>query len=294
MNSEQKFKTKRLDKIQSGFGQYFIVIALILVICCTAFVLLMFRTNILLNVDEIVQNSVIHVRPSATSVSVSSQLMDDNLGEQTSSAQSPTGDFDQSVYDKLIAAKFSEAKSVAMTYAYSTFAPLYGTETAIGIMANVQAEGTLGAVEDSFARLHAHGFSLPSGKTIVSSQADVEYLKSWDSSSSAIDHGVKKGSCGFGMAQMSWGRRVKLCDFYLQYVTDYNDLKSMAYAEIAHMGSELEDGGAYNSVVKHCSGKSATEAARVVCLEYEVPANRYVAAVIRSGYAARIQQILSN
>lgn len=292
----KKLRVNKIDKTTSPFGRYMMVCVSVLCICSAAVVMLLFRTNTILNVDDIVnEDDILRVQPSATSVSVTKNLLDQQAANSSLSAigSGEVGSFDQSVYDKLVDAGYGKDKSLAMTYAWCTFSGKYGPEFALGVMANIKAEGAPGVVEHAFSKSHAHGFSLPSGGTEVKSTEDVEYLKAWDHTSEVKDKGVKKGSCGFGMAQMSFGRRVRLCDAYLANVTDYSDKHQLAIAEVAYIDAELAEGGAYDSVPKKCKGKSAEECAKIVCTEFESPANEQSQAVIRSGYIDKLKRTLS-
>lgn len=290
-----KFKTNSIDKMTSPFGRYFVVCALVIIMIACATILVLFRTNTVLNVDTLVSDSMItKVQPTTTSVSVIKSIIED---EQSSAYSTPigsgeVGSFDQSIYDKFIAAGYDEEKSLAITYAWCTFSGKYSPEFAIGLMANILSEGSAGAVEQAFSIKHAHGFSLPSGKAFVQDAADVEYLKAWDSKSKTKDKGVQKGSCGFGMAQMSFDRRVRLCDAYLAHVSDYKDKHQLATAEIAYIDSEVATGGHFDNVPKACEGKSYEECAKIICLKFEMPASPQTQAVIRANKVAKLKQTL--
>lgn len=291
----KKLKFNKIDRTTSPFGRYLMVCVSVLCLCSAAVVMILFRTNTVLNVDDAVgAANILKIQPSATSVSVSRSLLEQQSAGGASAAigSGEVGSFDQSVYDKLMGGGYGEDKSLAMTYAWCTFSGKYSPEFALGVMANIKAEGAPGVVEHAFSKSHAHGFCLPSGKSEVQDAADVEYLKAWDSTSEVKDKGVKKGSCGFGMAQMSFGRRVRLCDAYLANVTDYKDKHQLAIAEIAYIDAELAEGGAYDNVPKKCAGKSAEECAKIVCTDFESPAHEQSQAVIRSGYISKLKRVM--
>lgn len=291
-----KYEMNKLDRMMSPIGRYLVTGILILLILGAAFVLLVFKTNKILDVDnKVAESNYLRTKPVTTNVDVVKQFLAVGDGEAEpiiGTGSSSAEGFDQQVCDKLKAGGYSEDKAIAMTYAWCAFSEKYGKEFAIGVMANVNAEGTLGAVEQKFSISHAHGFSLPSGKSVVQSAADVEYLKAWDSTSTVRDKGVQKGSCGFGISQMSFDRRVRLCAVYLKTVTDYKSVDQMASAEIKYIDSEIADGGNFDHVPKACVGKSPEECASIVCEKFEIPNHLAAQKVIRAGYASNIKKIM--
>ena len=64
-----------------------------------------------------------------------------------------------------------------MAIAYELVNPTLGTDAAIGLMANIVAEGDCGVVEYEFSREHDHGFSLPSGESKITTYSDLNYLE---------------------------------------------------------------------------------------------------------------------
>lgn len=203
---------------------------------------------------------------------------------------------DDQVYQALKNAGYG--KAYALAAAYKAAAPVYGQNFAIGLMANIQAEGSYGVVEYTFSssgHYHdTHGFSLPSGSTKVKNATDVQYLinESWDTSTK---HSYGKGecsprSCGFGSIQWSFDRRIGLAKKYLSCLSVYDD-EHMGAVEVAYMMDEFA--GGYHPVVEHCDGKSPEDCARVICKEYEIPKNASAAAEVRAGNATAIKNILS-
>lgn len=86
---------------------------------------------------------------------------------------------------------------------------LFSDEFIIGLLANMEHEGTPGKVEGAFANCGQYGFRMPSGKNIIQDKADIDYLLSWTIVDDEYIAGcVRKGSCGVSSLQWSFGRRI--------------------------------------------------------------------------------------
>lgn len=205
----------------------------------------------------------------------------------TSGSSSNGVAYNEEVYQKLLNSDY-KGKAMALAMAYTQLEPLYGENFAFGVMGNIFAEGDFGVVEYTFSQKHPYGFSLPSGGTSVTSEADIDYLIAWDSTT---DSGSpKKGSCGLGIIQWSWGRRVAVATKYKSIVTDYSDVNQFAAAEISFMADEFA--GEYKNVADECSGQSAYDCARYVCLDYEKPSEKKTKQFTRATYAQEIYNLI--
>ena len=199
----------------------------------------------------------------------------------------------EQVYNILKDSKFKD-KAKILSIVYSVAVPKYGKEFAIGMMANVYAEGAPGEVEEAFSRYHYWGFKMPSGKETIQNKEDLEYLLNWDSTSKAKDsHGYQKGSVGVGLCQWSFGRRIGVLKKYEETVKNFTE-DEFAAAEINFMLEEFGDSGYKSKVVDKSLGKGCEEAAKNICLYYEVPANRQAAAVKRSNYAKDLYSLIGS
>ena len=166
-------------------------------------------------------------------------------------------------------------KAEAMAIAYELVNPTLGTDAAIGLMANIVAEGDCGVVEYEFSREHDHGFSLPSGESKITTYSDLNYLENWTSTDqNKYGENTKKGSCGVGSIQWSFGRRILLIGFYKQYITNDSEVtnNNLSLGESAMMGNELTPGSTYyNTVSSHVTNGTVEEWAEAFCDYYVKP-----------------------
>lgn len=180
-------------------------------------------------------------------------------------------------------------KAEAMAIAYELVNPTLGTDAAIGLMANIVHEGNYGVVEYSFSTdsghyYKDHSFRLPSGGSIVSTKADLDYLKaqSWNLTAQHVlgydDNGdpryCKPESCGLGCVQWSFGRRLALIDKYYEVLGDNNTItdEMKQTAECLHMSVELTPGSTYyNTVSSHVTNGTVEEWAEAFCDYYVKP-----------------------
>jgi len=173
----------------------------------------------------------------------------------------------------------SKADSLAVAYDV-VIAAGYSVKCAIGLMANLVAEGNYGIVEYAFSSSHNFGFYLPSGGVKCKTIADINYVKNWTTDKNAgskkmSTYTLYKGSCGFGSVQWSYDRRVnfaKVCLNIMKKDSDVNDA-NWAAAEATFIAQELKN-GYYNSVANAANnaGGSVEAWAEAFTDKYERPA----------------------
>lgn len=207
--------------------------------------------------------------------------------DSSSSARKVEIEVDADVYKKLQGTPY-EGKAKVMAATYKRLAPKYGVNFAIGMLGNVNGEGTYGLVEYSFSKRHAYGFSLPSGGFVIKSAEDATYAKNWDSVTHTGD--PQKGSCGVGSVQWSFDRRVLLCEKYLSNCSTYSD-EELSMVEHLYMEDELA--GSESGAVTACNGLSAGDCAYTICTVYERPDAKEARGAERKAYAEDIERILA-
>ena len=149
----------------------------------------------------------------------------------------------------------------------------YSVECAIGLMANVFAEGNYGIVEYAFSKKHNFEFYLPSGGVKCKTIKDIEYVRNWTTHNDGNSK-LKKGSCGFGSVQWSFGRRVQFADVCLSIMKNDSDVNdtNWAIAEAKFISQELKN-GYYNEIQKAANqaGGSIEDWAEAFTDKYERP-----------------------
>jgi len=154
----------------------------------------------------------------------------------------------------------------------------YSTKTAIGLMANLVAEGNYGVVEYSFSTSHCYNFRLPSGSTNGKAKTieDIKYVRDWPIRTEKTRcNGLNKGSCGFGSVQWSFDRRVNFANTCLQIMktdADVND-NNWRLAEANFIMKEFKKGGYYNTIANAAksAGGSVEDWAEAFTDTYELP-----------------------
>ena len=168
----------------------------------------------------------------------------------------------------------SKADSLSLAY-YTLLNNGYSMECAIGLMANLFAEGNYGIVEYSFSKNHSYGFNLPSGGFKCKTIRDIIYVRDWTTSNNGSGK-LKKGSCGFGSVQWSFERRVNFANVCLSIMKDDSDVNddNWAIAESTFITQELKN-GYYNSISKAAikAGGSVGDWAEAFTDKYERPQN---------------------
>ena len=226
--------------------------------------------------------------------------------------------YNKEVYDILVANSKYSAKALALASVYAALEPEYGKDFAIGMMANIFAEGNFGLIEgiwtsDSPTRTKTyqltcschngkwtypywgkvgedvHAVCTADGNGTTKVNADrVQYL---------LDN-IPDGTSGIGVGIVGWsgGRRVGLLQTYQSSCTTYSQ-DELAIAEVLFMKQELKpnysDGYYYNLTVVPCAGKSASECARIICEKYEAPAAGDSQKNIRAANATELASLLS-
>ena len=210
-----------------------------------------------------------------------------NGNTSTGGSSSVIGDLSTSqVYQALAADKAYAAKAPAMAAAYEAAAPLYGKEFAIGLMANIVAEGNYGQIEYKNSQGYwskASSDVLAIAGKIVSSESMVDTLL----------NGIPDGTKGIGVGSIQWsgGRRVMLLNEYKANAKAYTN-DELGVIEVNYMMKELA--GGYQTVVQACSGKGASECASIICKNYEKPAHKNSEAVTRANTASDLATKLAN
>ena len=196
----------------------------------------------------------------------------------------------------------SKADSLSLAY-YVILSSGYSVECAIGLMANLVAEGNYGVVEYAFSKNHSYGFYLPSGGFKCKTIKDIEYVRDWTTSNAGSGK-LKKGSCGFGSVQWSFGRRVNFANICLSIMKNDSDVNdaNWAIAEATFIPQELKN-GYYSKIEKAAinAGGSVEDWAEAFTDKYELPsgADRNMtgvgkACVTRRKIAGDIYEYLKN
>lgn len=169
----------------------------------------------------------------------------------------------------------SKADSLSVAY-YTLRKNGYSIECALGLMGNLWAEGNYGIVEYAFSKSHSFNFYLPSGGFKCKTIADIEYVRDWTTSNDNSGNSKwKKGSCGFGSVQWSFGRRVNFANLCLTIMKDDSDVNdnNWSIAEASFIIEELKN-GYYNNIEKAAkkAGGSVEDWAEAFADKYEIPA----------------------
>jgi uncharacterized protein YraI len=186
------------------------------------------------------------------------------------------------IRDALLKSQWS-AKAYALTTAYDlALNNGYSINCAVGLMANLIHEGNYGVVEYAFSKSHNYGFYLPSGSTDGKCKtiADIKYVRDWTTSDNSLKSRrqtiltLRKGSCGFGSIQWSFGRRVNFAKVCLEIMTKDSDIcdSNWAIAEATYIAQELKN--TYYTKVSNAAAKysNTVEAwAEAFTDYYEVP-----------------------
>ena len=177
------------------------------------------------------------------------------------------------VRDALRNSKWS-SKADSLTVAYDVIIDNgYSVKCAIGLMANLAAEGNYGIVEYSFSQVHNFNFYLPSGGCKCKTIKDIEYVRNWTTKNEGNTK-PQKGSCGFGSVQWSFGRRVQFADVCLSIMKNDSDVNdtNWAIAEAIFISQELKN-DYYNAIEKAANkaGGSVEDWAEAFCDKYEMP-----------------------
>ena len=205
------------------------------------------------------------------------------------------------VYNLLASSDSFKNKASVLAIVYDTLMEKYdNVNFTVGVMANVYAEGSFGIVEYKYSRGHSAPWDSSrwsgssSGNCKIQTKGDIEYLQSLG------------GGCsvGVGMIQWSFGRRVNLCNRYLAYLSNTQELpfepysngtlsdEFLMYVEVQFMLEEL-DSASYSNMVQACLDASSVEqCADIVCRQYEAPDNVTEKSAMRQGIATNLANLL--
>ena len=191
------------------------------------------------------------------------------------------------VYAKLVQNGISDSKAKAMSYAYSKSATIYGSNFAIGLMANIYHEGRPGLIE--------YGKSVPNwdgtGKSYTSTSKNPLVVSSPNNAKALVDLGSSV-SVGTGSCQWSFSRRIAIANVYLSLNKEQYTEDDLMICEVDFILSELST--SYSDVVNKSSGKSAEDCARIICSNYEKPANYKSKQHDRAKTAEALSRYLNN
>lgn len=213
------------------------------------------------------------------------------------------GSVDGDVYTVLSADSNYSRKASALAKVYSEASSRWGRNVAIGIMANVVAEGSPGKIEGiNFGSAFSRGLYPSSRKRVLNCTCSkkgtvtIDYwaqapcsaheiagstVDSMNDVNAMLSIGGSVQGIGVGSIQWSGGRRNGILRKYQQLGDfSYNSLLS---ADVEYIMEELS--GSYSGVISSCSGKSASECAKIICQRYEVPAGLATQLTTRSTYA---------
>ena len=140
-------------------------------------------------------------------------------------------------------------------------------------MVSLVAECNYGVVEYAFSKNDSYDFYLPSGGFKCKTNKDIEYVRDWTTSNAGSGK-LKKGSCGFGSVQWSFGRRVNFVNFCLSIMKNDSDVNNAnwAIAEATFIPQELKNG--YYSKIENAAinaGGSVEDWAEAFTDKYELP-----------------------
>lgn len=179
----------------------------------------------------------------------------------------------QAVKEKLEEAGYAKAASLA--HAYQVMKDLgYPDNAAIGLMANIQAEGSYGVVEYSFVSQGGGNYKKNSTtgyiNNPVQTKTDVQKL---------YDLGAGP-ACGFGSVQWSYNRRVTYAGILLNTIGNSSSVTTdmLVTSEILMYEEELTPGGTYYNYLSTALSNAGTDTvnasveqwAEAICDRYEV------------------------
>ena len=207
------------------------------------------------------------------------------------------------VYDILRQHSEYAGKEEVLAYAYNLGKDVLGSkEAAIGLMANILAEGRPGIVEGSFTKGGVYPsevrtdlgiedewtpnqailgtdrtFRLPSGGNTVKSDADLDYLIAWPSKGYKknqpllVGTNIKANSCGLGSIQWSFGRRIQIANIYKSYepASERYTETALRLGDLSMIVTELSGDYYGTQVRKALKGTTAADWAEAIVRKYE-------------------------
>lgn len=273
-------------------------VASALLLCSFVYVLVLFGTSSIYNFDADTVLKQYEDTGFTVSVTQVQQMVDtfQQVAEEkvvTTEAVNNVAVGNQDVEQIMAAAGYTaKAHALSVTYANCKEAG-YSREFALGMMANIIAEGNTGQLEyknsSSYWNLATSNMLKYQGKVVTADHYSVEQCreiyKIWRTECPNVS--------GYGVGAVQWSspsRRNGILDLYLTATTYTID--ELATLESKYMLQELA--GSYKFVVTDCEGKTPGECASTICLKYEVPANRKTKAVQRASIAENLDSLLAN
>lgn len=273
-------------------------VASALLLCSFVYVLVLFGTSSIYNFDTDTVLKQYEDTGFTVSVSQVQQMVDtfQQVAEEkvvTTEAANNVAAGDKDV-EQIMAAAGYTAKAHALSVVYASCKEAgYSREFAIGMMANIVAEGNTGQLEYknsySYWNLATSNMLKYQGKVVTTDYYSVEQCRKiymiWRTECPDVS--------GFGVGAVQWsspGKRNGILDLYLTATTYTVD--ELATLEAKYMLQELA--GSYKGVVTACAGKTPGECASIICKKYEIPGNANAKAVQRASIAENIDSLLAN
>lgn len=193
---------------------------------------------------------------------------------------------------------YSTSKAIGMSYAYEQARKQgWSKQFAVGLMANIAAEGSPGQFEGNWGSsywnkctqavknlaLHNLCVDSTSGYAHASSAAEA---RSW---AETWLNGTDPNTSGPGVGSIQWSepsRRRGILELYLKRASTWTEAEIVAI-ETEYMVYEI------NNRSLNTNATDAGDAAKDVCLHYEIPNHASTEAVKRASTAARLWNLLS-
>lgn len=155
---------------------------------------------------------------------------------------------------------------------------VFSDEFIVGLIANIESEGTPGVVESAFSIYGAYEFELPSEGKVIKTKEDVEYLLNWTTERCREeDESVCKGSCGVSSIQWSYERRLKWLKLLQNEIANKKPINQDTFLEVDRQMILLElkkDGKYYNKVIDNLpEDPSVEDYAEALCDFYVCPSH---------------------
>ena len=212
--------------------------------------------------------------------------------------------YNEEVYNILKNNSTYKSKALALAAAYAALEPDYGKNFTLGVMANIASEGNFGLFEgiwnsssgkvltcDNHNGIRTYAYWKPLPEEVHNINYKVVNANTIDILISNL-HDYETSGPGIGICGWSTkGRRAGILDMYKANCTTYSQ-EELGLCEIKYMQKEFK--GNSKKVVNACKGKSEAECASYVCLQYEIPDNKYKQAEKRAQKAVELKNLLSS
>lgn len=179
-----------------------------------------------------------------------------------------------------------------------------------GLMANVNAEGQSGVIEYAFSRYHYFDFYNPSGKDIITTGEDIEYLLSWPSSHpEGVDNHYYNGkgpysngsggyiqydSCGVGWIGYSQDTRITYCNNLKNNMSGVDPTPDELVATDTQMLYDYYFTVEWPKIHPACADLNAYDCAYKQCVDGIRPANKKAEGVTRGNWAQDIYDAINS